>query len=190
MHDEVNGFVTHIAPHLLRFFFIVPIVIGVGIAYILTLQRAISRCAPQNRTTSPESAWLLLIPFFNMYWQFVLYSRISETLEREFHARNLPIEPQPARNLGLAVAVLHVFWIIPVVHFFTSFAGFVCLIFYWVKIADYSNQLLSHPVLAYAGFPNPPHNAPPTHPSYFCTKCGSQMRIDELFCQHCGTRVA
>jgi hypothetical protein len=180
----------YIPLHFLPFFFLIFLVfIGIGIVYILTLQRAISRCAPQNRATSPESAWLLLIPFFNMIWAFILYPRISETLEREFRARNLPIEPQPARTLGLAVAVLHVCWFIPVVHIFTGIAGLACLILYWVKISDYSNQLAINPVLAYAGFPQQPQSAPPTYEARFCTKCGSPMRIDEPFCQRCGTRV-
>lgn len=181
---------THIPTHFLPFLFLIFLVIlGIGIAYILTLQRAISRCAPQNRATSPESAWLLLIPLFNMIWPFILYPRISETLEREFRARNLPIEPQPAKNLGLAVAVLHVCWFIPVVHVFTAIAGFICLIFYWVKISGYSSQLLGAPVLAYAGFAQQPPPPTPMGQALFCTKCGSPMRIDESFCQRCGTRV-
>lgn len=180
----------HILPHLLPFVFLIfLVVIGFAVAYILTLQRAISRCAPQNRATSPESAWLLLIPIFSIFWQFILYPRISETLEREFRSRGLPIEPEPLRNLGLAVAVLHVCWFIPFVHIFTGIAGFICLIFYWIKISDYSSQLLNHPVLSYAGFPQQPPTAPPVYESRFCTKCGSPMRIDEPFCPRCGTQI-
>jgi len=183
-------FHRHIPPHFWPFFFLIFLVfLGIGIAYILTLQRAISRCAPQNRATSPESPWLLLIPLFNVIWPFILYPRISETLEREFRARNLPIEPQPAKSLGLAVAVLHLCWFIPVVHIFTGIAGLICLIFYWSKISDYSTRLLNHSAMAYAGFPQQPPPPPPMSEARFCTKCGTPMRIDELFCQRCGTRV-
>jgi hypothetical protein len=173
--------------HFLFFLFlIVPILIGVGICYILTLQRALSRCAPQNRATSPESAWLLLIPLFNIVWQFILYPRISESLEREFRSRNLPIEPQPAKNLGLALAVLHVCSYIPAVHFFTAIAGFICFVFYWSKISGYSNQL-AHSI-AYA--PNVPQPASAPQPTgAFCTKCGGPMQIDERFCRTCGAPV-
>jgi hypothetical protein len=171
---------------------IIPVSFGIAIFYILTLQRAISRCAPHNRATSPESAWLLLIPFFNMVWQFILYPRISETLEREFRQRNLPIEPQPLRTLGLAVAILHVCWIIPVVHIFTGIAGIICWIFYWVKVSDYSNQLIAQPV----GYPPPAHpqvQQPPPSPqppsTRFCTKCGTPMQLNEAFCHSCGTQA-
>ena len=171
--------------HFLFFLFlIVPIFIGIGICYILTLQRALSRCAPQNRAASPESAWLLLIPLFNIVWQFILYPRISESLEREFRSRNLPIEHDPAKNLGLALAVLHVCSFIPVVHIATGIAGFICFILYWVKISGYSNQLANS--FAYA--PATPQAAPQA-PSAFCTKCGGSMQMNEPFCRTCGAPV-
>jgi hypothetical protein len=180
----------HILPYMLPFFFLAVLVLfGLGVAYVLTLQRAISRCAPQNRATSPESAWFLLIPFFGMIWQFIFYPQLSETLEREFRARNLPIESEPAKKLGLAVAVLHVCWFLPVVHVFTGIAGLICLIVYWVKISGYSNQLGDYPVLAYAGGAPQAPGASPMQEARFCTKCGSPMRIDEAFCEQCGTRI-
>jgi hypothetical protein len=177
--------------HLLFFWLLlIPISIFVAVLYILTLQRAISRCAPQNRVASPESAWLLLIPVFNLIWQFILYPRISETLEREFRQRNLPIEPQPLRTLGLAVAILHVCWIIPVVHFFTGVAGLICLILYWVKISDYSNQLAAQGGYPSAGYVPMGQPQPASQPAAgFCIKCGNPMQSSSAFCANCGTRT-
>jgi hypothetical protein len=179
--------------HLFFFWLlIIPISIFVAVLYILTLQRAISRCAPQNRVASPESAWLLLIPVFNLIWQFILYPRISETLEREFRQRNLPIEPQPLRTLGLAVAILQVCWIIPLVHFFTGIAGLICLILYWVKISDYSNQLAAQSAgYAPAGYPPMGQQMQPASQPLagFCIKCGTPLQISNAFCANCGTRA-
>lgn len=177
----------HFLPHLFFFFLlIIPIFIAFAIFYILTLQKALSRCAPQNRATSPESVWLLLIPFFNMIWQFILYPRISESLEKEFLSRHLPIEPEPAKKLGLAVAVLHLCWFIPVVHVFTGIAGLVCLALYWQRISDYSNRL-AYPA-AYSPAMQPPPAA--VGAGAFCTKCGGPMQVNERFCQNCGAPVA
>jgi hypothetical protein len=177
--------------HLFFFWLlIIPLSVGLGVLYILTLQRAISRCAPQNRATSPEAAWLLLIPFFNMIWQFILYPRISETLEREFRQRNIPIEPQPLRTLGLAVAILHVCWIIPIIHIFSAIAGLICWILYWVKISDYSNQLIAQPIgyLPPAAYPQAAQ-ASPQSAAGFCSKCGTPLQINEAFCHTCGTQA-
>ena len=59
-----------VAPILAAFgFFLVifgAVSIGIAVLYILTLRKALSRCAPQNRTTSPDSTWFLLIPLFQL----------------------------------------------------------------------------------------------------------------------------
>ena len=36
--------------------------LAVGIFYILSLQKALNRCAPENRAMEPGMVWLLLIP--------------------------------------------------------------------------------------------------------------------------------
>ena len=83
-----------------RFFFALFVVfLVIGVFYILTLRRALLLCAPANRAASPDSVWLLLIPLFNILWQFILYPRISVSLEREFRQRGLPSSAnQPARS--------------------------------------------------------------------------------------------
>lgn len=114
------------------------------IAYLLTLQRALERCAPRNRTVSPGKVWLSLIPLFNIVWQFILVSRIAETLRREFDFRGVT---QPAsqddygRGVGLAMCVLAVISFIPLVGIPTGLAGCICWIVYWVKISGYSKTL-------------------------------------------------
>ena len=67
---------------------IIVIVVGIillpAIFYLLTLQKALERCSSESRTTTPSSVWLMLIPLFNIVWQFILVSRVSESLYNEF----------------------------------------------------------------------------------------------------------
>ena len=74
------------------------IVLIPGIFFLLTLQRALERCSPESRTTSPVSVWYLLIPLFNIVWSFVLVIRISESLHNEFTKRNISEDPEPGKN--------------------------------------------------------------------------------------------
>ena len=53
------------------------IVLIPGIFFALTLQKAILRCAPENRTITPGMAWLILIPLFNLVWNFILVKEIG-----------------------------------------------------------------------------------------------------------------
>jgi ACS family hexuronate transporter-like MFS transporter len=118
--------------------------LGVGIVFLLTLQRAVERCAPQNRELSPGQVWLILIPLFNFVWQFILVSRIAKTLSREFASRGTPPAPVPddyGRSFGTAWCVLNVVSFIPFVGILTGLAGFMCWIIYWVEISRYSRAL-------------------------------------------------
>ena len=123
------------------------------VLFVLTLQKALQRCAPQNRTITPGSAWLMLIPVFNLVWDFILVSQVSATLEREFRERNIPVEPSPGKNVGLAWCILSVGALIPLLGILSVLAAIVCWILYWVKIAGLSAILAAPPDAAVAHTP-------------------------------------
>jgi len=119
------------------FLFIIPTVF-----YLLTLQKTLARCSEQSRTTSPESVWLMLIPFFNLVYHFILVSAIARSLGNEFARRGIVSEDaEPAKSLGIAMCVLNVCTVIPILGLLCGLAGLVCWILYWVKIADYSGRI-------------------------------------------------
>ena len=111
------------------------------IFFCLTLQKCLTRCSPQCRTMIPGQVWMLLIPFFNIVWQFTVVSRISSSLANEFRLRNMVREPEPGKSLGLAFCILYLCGIVPFLGIFSGVAGFVCWILYWVKIANYSSEI-------------------------------------------------
>jgi hypothetical protein len=111
------------------------------IFFILTLQKALERCAPQIRTITPGAVWLLLIPLFNLVWMFIVVVRISETLGNEFRRRKLEREPSPGQAVGLASCALFLGGFIPFIGILARLAALVCWIIYWVKIAGYSAEL-------------------------------------------------
>ncbi len=117
------------------------------IFFLLTLQKALERCSIESRATTPGSVWLLLIPIFNLVWQFIIVTKISESLHNEFTKRNIPEDLQPGKSIGITFCVLAICSIIPVLGIITSIAAFICWIIYWVKISGYSNKLLQ-PVVA------------------------------------------
>ncbi|MGQ9799909.1 MAG: hypothetical protein ACUVRG_11600 [Ignavibacterium sp.] len=112
------------------------------IFFLLTLQKALERCSVESRTTTPGSVWLLLIPLFNLVWEFIIVSKISESLHNEFTKRNIPVEPHPGKSIGIAYCVLDVLSIIPFIGILTYVAALICWIIYWVKISEYSNKLI------------------------------------------------
>jgi hypothetical protein len=112
------------------------------IIYLAALQKALQRCAPESRTMPPGQVWLMLIPLFNLVWHFIVVLRIASSLRNEFLRRQLPLpDPEPGKNLGIAMCVLCATGLIPVVGMFTGPASLVCWILYWVKIAGYSRRI-------------------------------------------------
>ena len=91
-------------------FIIILIVVAIclipEVFFILTLQKALQRCSPENRVMSPGSTWLLLIPVFNLIWMFIIVTQMAESLEREFRKRDIPVEPSPGKSIGLAWCIL------------------------------------------------------------------------------------
>lgn len=121
--------------------FILPLALVPGIFYTLTLQRALSRCAPETRAMEPGLVWLLYIPVFNLIWSFIVVNRISTSLRAEFQRRGIA-GVDTGRELGLAMSILACLGIIPIVGILAALAGIVCWIMYWAKIAGLSGQLV------------------------------------------------
>jgi len=111
------------------------------IFYLITLQRALSRCALESRTMSPGLVWLTIIPLFSLIWNFFVVNALSESLHREFTRRGITEEPRPGRSVGLAFAILCALSVIPIVNFATGIGAIVCWILYWVRIAGYSARI-------------------------------------------------
>ena len=127
------------------------LLIGVGllivlIPYILflyNLQKTLASISPDNRKVQPGSVWLMLIPIFNLVWQFIIVNRVSDSIAAECNKLNIPLdEKRPTYNIGLAYCVLSVAGgFIPVIG---AIAALVCFIIYWMKTASYRKLIITN----------------------------------------------
>jgi hypothetical protein len=112
-----------------------------AIFYCLTLQKALNRCAPENRAMAPGMVWLIFIPVFALVWQFFVVINIAKSLGAEFQKRGIAEEPEPGKKLGLIMCILACCSIIPLLGILCSIGALVCWIMYWIKIAGYSAKI-------------------------------------------------
>jgi len=142
-------------PHFGAFFFAFGLLFLLpAIFYLLSLQKALERCSPASRTMQPGMVWLLLVPLFNMIWNFFVVLALAKSLANEFARRGIPSpEAEPGQSIGLAMCICTCCGIIPVLGLLASLASMVLWIMYWVKIAGYS-QALGQP----QAFAMPPMN--------------------------------
>ena len=116
--------------------------IAIGIFYILAVSRVLNKCSPSSRTMQPGMVWLLLIPFFNIIWNFVVVLAVAKSVGKEFQLRNIPsADPEPGKPIGLAMCICGACGIIPFVGLLAGLAYLVLWIIYWVKVNEFSRAL-------------------------------------------------
>ena len=120
------------------------------IFYLLTLQKALAAIAPESRTMAPAQVWLLFVPLFNIVWQFIVVSRMSDSIKNECTRLNIPVaEERPTYALGLVMTLFYLGSLVlnrsnisPLFGGICIIASFVCWIVYWLKIVGYKNLII------------------------------------------------
>lgn len=115
-----------------------------GILYLLTLQKALKKCAPASRTMKPWKVWLVTVPVFGYVWHLVVVINVAKSLRNEFARLGIPCpEPNLGENIGLAACVcnLCIHIPIPLLRGLAAIIGLVLWSAYWIRIAHYSQDL-------------------------------------------------
>lgn len=115
--------------------------------YANTIRRTLTLISPENRLIKPSEAWLLVIPFFNIYWNFSVATRLADSLTNEFYDRKIAEEESPGRIAGLWYAWLFLLANIPLPAFILVTIGLLSIVYfvgYWVKINNFRNLLVEH----------------------------------------------
>lgn len=115
--------------------------------YANTVRKTLQGVAEQNRFLQPAKAWLLVIPLFNIYWNFVVVRALSNSLNNEFFDRKIAEEENPGLTTGLLYC-----WIFMLSHI--PFPAFILLVFlvmgivyfiqYWIKINHFRLLIQEH----------------------------------------------
>jgi hypothetical protein len=111
---------------------------AVGIAIqcliLFLLYNAYKAVPPQFQTIEPYQVWLLLIPCFNIIWNFFVYQRIPESYQRCMHALGRQDQGDCGQQLGLWYCICVCCSIIPYLGSIAALASLVLLILFLVKM--------------------------------------------------------
>ncbi len=144
----MNFDLESISPDMLKIaaaFYLIKILVRAF--YANTIRATLLRVSPENRFMTPNQAWLVVIPFFNLYWNFQIASRISDSLTNEFFDRKIAEEENPGRRIGMFFAWTSLLAAVPFPPFIIitlSLLSLVYFINYWVKINNLRNLLAEH----------------------------------------------
>lgn len=136
-----------------------------AVLFLLTQQNTLKVIQPENRELSPGLVWLQLIPIFNLYWIFVVVTRIADSISKEIVSfqddsiLGIPdydaveaIGDRPTYKIGmtycclfildtLLVCIENYFFELSTLQGAVALAMMICWIIYWVKLANNKRKL-------------------------------------------------
>lgn len=132
--------------HLLIILAVAVLLLLPAIFYLLALQKLLQKCSPASRTMEPGLVWLLLIPFVNLVFNFMLVLAVAKSLRNEFNRRGIAVaDPAPGQSIGIAMCICLCCSMIPFLGLLSGIAHFALWIIYWVKIVEFSRMLDAPP---------------------------------------------
>jgi len=115
--------------------------------YCNTLKKTLDLISENNRCMKPTMAWLALIPLFSIYWNFVIASRMSDSLTNEFYDRKIPEEEDPGKKTGNIYSISTALANIPLFQGFSMIAAIFSIVYfirYWIRIDNFRVLLKEH----------------------------------------------
>ena len=116
-------------------------------ACLAFIARTLRLIAKENQCILPSQAWFLAMPFFNIYWNFEVTRRLTDSLNNEFFDRKIPVDDNPTRKWGMLNAWTFLLMNIPLPSVFLVSLRVVNLVYfvtYWIKINQYRVLLVEH----------------------------------------------
>lgn len=130
---------------------LIPIIIGAFLFQLVlwllfanTIRTTLMLVRESNRCLLPNQSWLLALPFFNIYWNFVVVRRLTDSLNNEFHDRQIPVDENPTQKEGYIYAGSYLTGNFPLpmfIKYMVSVVTLIGFIMYWVKVYQYKKIL-------------------------------------------------
>lgn len=111
-------------------------------------RKALLEINEENRFIHPNMVWLLLVPFLNIYWNFVAVGKLKDSLNNEFYDRKIAVEENPTFKYGSFFAWCFLIFNFPVplfISFLMLFLSNVALLLYWFSVREHRKLLEQSP---------------------------------------------
>jgi hypothetical protein len=138
--------------------FTVVIMVAISVLICLLIYLPYQQVPAEHQKMAPGLVFLLLIPFFNIIWNFIVFLRIPESFQSYFASQGRTDVGDCGRQIGLWYAICGVAAIVPCVNYVAGPAALVLFIIFLVKIWGLKGEI------AVAAVPPPGGGAPPAVP--------------------------
>ena len=121
----------------------IALAIGLAIAIVLLylVYSCFVRIPARHRQMEPWQVWLLLIPLFNLVWNFFVYPRLAKSYRSYFTEQGRTDVGDCGEQIGLWFAICSVLCVIPCVNYLAGPAALILLIIFLVKALTFKGQI-------------------------------------------------
>jgi hypothetical protein len=125
--------------------FVALAMLAIWIVILYLIYSCFQRIPPQHRQMEPWQAWLLLIPLFNIIWNFFVFPRLAKSYQGYFAEQGRTDVGDCGEKLGLwyaicALASIFLAWV-PFLGPLIGLAGLILLIMFLVKALQLKGQI-------------------------------------------------
>ena len=140
---DFGGEVPPEAAAALAVVFVVAMLVGLAIAILLLSLVFIcfTRIPARHRQMEPWQVWLLLIPLFNIVWNFFVYPRLAKSFQSYFAEQGRTDVGDCGEQIGLWYAICTALCIIPCVNYIAGPAALILWIIFLVKAMSLRGQI-------------------------------------------------
>jgi hypothetical protein len=104
--EQLRGLLAAVGIAGLAFLALVAVAVAIAICWFL--HSCLARIPPQYRKQEPVMAWLLLIPCFNLAWNFFVYPKVAESFKAYFDSVGRTDVGDCGRTLAVTFCILAV----------------------------------------------------------------------------------
>jgi cobalamin synthase len=121
----------------------VGLVVGIAISAVVCflLYTILQRIPPEHRQQEPAMVWLLLIPCFNLVWNFFVFPKVSDSFKSYFTSVGDETVGDCSRTLSMAYCIVSCLCIIPCLNYLAGPACLVLLIIVLVQFWGFKNRI-------------------------------------------------
>jgi len=121
--------------------------IVIWLIFAYSIYKTLKLVKKENRNILPGQVWYVALPLFNIYWNFEVVRRLTDSLNNEFYDRQVEVDERPTQKWGMLFAWTFLISNIPLPLFILTVVFVLHLVYfitYWVKIHEYKVLLKMH----------------------------------------------
>jgi hypothetical protein len=107
------------------------------------LVEAFQHIPQRYRFQEPGRVWLLMVPLFNIFWNFKVLPPLAESFQLYYYSRGIADVEDCGERLARWYCWLGVTWLIPCLNFLTGLASLVVVILFLIEADKLTKRIMA-----------------------------------------------